>query len=379
MRVTVSVQKPLRVAMAVLILAPLAAGCGSDDPKKSGELQVTVSAEGLGANGYAFPPVPGQEVAFVDGWAVTFERIIVAVGNIRVSEVPDKDPGDQSVVGNQVTLRPGPYVVDLAKPGDATDKGGAGTVATRLPIDDLVGLFNLEQRYAFSYDLVSINSGATFVNVTPDDPDVVDMLASGQRVLMTGTAEFKGQDCRASAEAYDFASLPARVNFRFGLEGPVSYVNCQNPDNAGDAIEGEEFQRGIQLLPNGPTTAQITVHTDHLFWPTTAHENLPLFNQFAANAVQSDGTATVDLEMLESVPVPNVTDGSGTPLPWRSCVDQSLYVLPTQPATMTFDPGTLDLSNLHDFVQFNAMTMGHLNANGLCYVAGAAHSHSHTD
>ena len=378
MNSTKTIQTRVRMASVALLLGLATLSCGSEGGRKSGKLEITVSAEGLGANGYGFPPSPGQEVAFVDGWAVNFERILVSVANIRLSEVPDKDPGDQSIVDREVALRPGPFVLDLKKPGNAVDKGSAGMVAIRLPIDDLTGLFDLDQRYAFSYDLVNVTPNATFVNVAADDPDVLSMIESGQRVLMTGRAEFKGQSCQSSVASYDFSSLPTPVDFRFGLDGPVSYVNCQNPDNTGEAIEGEEFQRGIQLLPNGVTTAQITVHTDHLFWPTTAHENVPLFNQFAANAAPSDTAASVDLEMLEYVPIPNVTDRNGAPLPWRSCVDASMYVLPTQPATMTFAPGTLGLSNLHDFVQFNAMTMGHLNADGLCYVAGAEHSDTHS-
>lgn len=375
MNVAISTLGHKRFTSVALLVGPLAMACGSSDASKSGQLEVTVSAEGLGANGYAFPPASGQEVAFVDGWAVDFDRIIVSVANIRISEVPDKSPGDQSVVGSEVALRPGPYVLDLKKSGNAMDKGGAGLVATRLPINDLSGLFNLDQRYAFSYDLVPVTANATFVNVAANDPDVLSMIAAEQRVLMTGTAQFKGQTCQSSVASYDFSTLPTPVSFRFGLEGPVSYVNCQNPDNQGEAIDGEEFQRGIQLLPTGVTTAQITVHTDHLFWPTTAHENLPLFNQFAANSVAVNGAYSVDLEALKKVPVPNITDRNSAALPWRSCVDSSLYLLPTQPATMTFDPGTMQLTNLHDFVQFNAMTMGHLNADGLCYVAGTSHSH----
>jgi hypothetical protein len=272
-------------------------------------------------------------------------------------------------------VRKGPFILDLKKPGNAQDKGGAGKVAIRLPIDDLKDLFDLEQRYAFSYDLVEATSAATFVNVTEDDEDVVAMIQGGQRVLLTGHADFKGQSCKSSVTNFDFDSLPKSVDFRFALEGPVSYVNCQNPDNTGEPIEGEESQRGIQLLPNAVTTAQITIHTDHVFWPTVSHENLPLFNQFASNATLTDGVHFVDLESLQSVPVPSITNRSGQALPWRSCVDSTLYALPTTPSTVTFDSGTQALTNLHDFVQFNTSTMGHLNADGLCYVNGVAHSH----
>lgn len=362
-----------RFAM-LLGLASMACS-SSDDANLGGQLQVTVSAEGLGANGYSFPPPAGQEVAFVDGWAVEFDRILVAVGNIRLSEVPDRDPGDQSVFGADVAVRKGPFIVDLKGAGNAQDKGGAGKVAVRLPIDDLEDLFDLEQRYAFSYDLVKATAKATFVNVDADDADVKAMIEGGQRVLLSGRATFKGESCVSSVAEYSFEYLPKTVDFRFGLDGTVSYLNCQNPDNSGEPLEGEESPRGIQLLPNGVTTAQITVHTDHLFWPTVSHENLPLFNQFAANASLVDGAYAVNLEALEAVPVPGVTDSRGVALPWRSCVDDRLYELPPESATMAFETGSQSLTNLHDFVQFNAATMGHLNADGLCYVEGMPHGH----
>jgi hypothetical protein len=242
-------------------------------------------------------------------------------------------------------------------------------VAVALPIADLKGIFDLEQRYAFSYDLVAARSDAEFVNVARDDTDVAAMIEAGQRLLLVGTARFRGTDCKASDPDYDFAVLPSPVMFRFGLTGAVSYSNCQNPDNSGEPLEGEEFQRGIQLLPNAVTTAQITIHTDHLFWPTISHENLPLFNQFALNAVAEDGAFRIELDGLSGTPVPTLTDRQGTPFPWRSCVSSALYELPSTPGYVTFDVASQNIANLRDFVALNAATMGHLNADGLCYVA----------
>lgn len=369
-RVPLSMVSPLCswVALTVALCSPLTACTSEGSAKRAGALEVTVSAEGLGANGYAFPPTSGQELAFVDGWDVRFDRIIVAIDNIRLSEMPDQNPGDQSVVGAAVVTRQGPFVVDLKQPGDAEDKGMAGRVAIRLPIDDLGSQFDLEQRYAFSYDIVAVTSDAKFVNVQADDPDVLAMIQSAERALLTGHAEFKGDNCQSTVAAYPFDALPRAVDFRFGLKGNVSYVNCQNPDNWGEPLEGEESQRGVQMLPNGVTTAQITLHTDHLFWPTVNHDNLPLFDQYAANASPMNGAYEVDLERLRAVRVTAITDRAGNALPWRSCVDTSLYIMPAQPLTMTFDPGSLALTNLYDFVQFNAASMGHLNADGLCYV-----------
>jgi hypothetical protein len=359
-------------------LLPLVAGlgCGSDaSGSKGGQLVVTVSAEALGVHGYGFPASAGQEIVFADGWEVKFERILVTIDNVRLSEMPDKNPGSQGELGAEVVRRTGPWAVDAARAGNELDKGGAGRVAIRLPIDELSGRFDLEQRYGFSYDLVTASPSAIRVNLEAGDPDYQEMIDSGQRALFIGVATFKAgaTECKASTGGYDFAGLPGKVRFRFGFSGAVSYVNCQNPDNTGAAIEGEESQRGIQLLANAPTYAQLTIHTDHLFWTTIAHENVPLFNQFAANAKPSGTDALVTLADLAIVPISPVTDSSGLALPWRSCVSEAQYKLPAMPPEMTFDAMGQPLTNLRDFVSFNAAAMGHLNADGLCFVSGHAH------
>ncbi len=355
-------------------------GCSSDTagPGDSlgGNLVITVSAEGLGANGYAFPPKAGQEIAFVDGWEVKFERIIAVIGSVNVSEDPDTNPGDQGQVGAAVASQTGPWAVNLTSGGNAEDKGGAGMVAVRLPVE-ISNVFDLERRYAFGFDLAPASDSTVLVNVDAADPDFATMKQEGWVAFLSGTATFKGTDCKSSDASYDFSSYPTVVRFTFGFHNAIKYENCQNPDNTGEPLPGEEAQRGIQMLPNAETVAQITIHTDHLFWTTVEHDAVPMFNQFAAHAVETGGAWRVDLEMLEAVPIAPVTDKQGTPIPWRSCVPESMFSLPTTPSQMTFDTGGQDLDNLHDFVGFNAATMGHLNADGLCHVDGFEHSHHH--
>ena len=349
----------------------LLSSCSSDGSSSGsnlgGNLVVTVSAEGLGANGYAFPPGAGQEVAFVDGWEVTFDKIMVVVGGVSVSENPDSNPGDQGVVGPVVAQANGPWVVNLTSGGDAEDKGGAGKVAVRLPVA-FENQFDLEKRYAFGFNLTAATNASSLVNVQAGDADLAEMKQQGWVALMTGTATFKGTNCTSSEPSYDFSAYPTAVKFRFGLRNPVQYANCQNPDSAGASLPGEEFQRGIQLLPNAPTTAQLTIHTDHLFWTTVEHDAVPMFNQFASHAVQQAGAWQVTLEMLAGVPVTPVTDAKGTAIPWRSCVSEAMYSLPTTPTQMTFDTGGQPLNTVQEFVSFNGRTMGHLNADGICYV-----------
>lgn len=355
-------------------LALCAACSNSDTESKSsgtGTLFVNVSGESLGVNGYPFPPSAGQEVAFVDGWDLKFDRILVTLDKITLAEEPDKSPGDQSIVGKQVMLLNGPWAMDLVKPAPIMDedKGGAGKIAIRLPVE-VSNTLDLEQRYAFGFDVVSAKDSAVRINIDSADSDYQDMVQRNYAVLFIGTATLKATDsaCKSSDPSYDFSKLPKKVSFRFGLTKTATYANCQNPDNTAAPIEGEEFQRGIQLKANAPTVAQITIHTDHLFWATVNHGAVPMFNHFAANAKISQDVATVTLEDLQNVPVAPVTDPSGKPLPWRSCVSESQYTLPTSPSTMVLETAGQPINNLAQFVAFNGSTAGHLNADGICHV-----------
>lgn len=355
------------LALALPALAACGTGCGDGAEGATGQLLVTVSAEGLGARGYPFPPRPGDTTAFVDGWQVRFSRILAVVDRITIAEDPDRNPGDQGQVGAVVAELRGPWAVDLVKSGDADDKGGAGRVAHRLPVE-LANTLELDRRYAFGYDLAVASAQVQRINFGAADPDYQEMIDKGLRLLLIGTATFLGTDCTASRQDFDFGKLPSRVTFRFGFANSVTYRNCQNPENTGAALGQDEFQRGVQVLSNAPTVAQITLHTDHLFWTTVVHGGVPMFDQFAARAKPDGQQVTVTLDDCAQAPIAPVTDQDGSPLPWRSCVSTTLYQLPSNPPDMTFYTQGQPLRDLRDFVAFNAATMGHLNADGICYV-----------
>ncbi len=363
------------------------AGCnsGEDDttPTGGGKLVITASAEELGLLGYSFPARAGAP-AFGDGWELRFEKILVVIGEAHLSEQPDRSPTDASQVGRRVASLQGPFAVNLAAAGDRVGKGGGGERAFTL--GELSGQnlngdkpFDPEQRYAFGYDLVDATSSVTdFYGLEASDPDFAHMVEHGYTHLLVGTATFKGTSCSVSREGYDFDALPTEVTFRFGFESDVKMVNCQNPENTGAALGGEEFQRGIQVRQGAPVVTQITLHTDHLFWATVAHGAVPLFDPLAVRAQEVDGRYVVTLEDLEGAPLAPLTDHHGEPLPWRSCVSPSEYTLPTTPRDVTFETeGNEAVSDHHDFLIFNASTMAHLNQDGLCFVEGFEHSHDH--
>jgi hypothetical protein len=169
---------------------------------------------------------------------------------------------------------------------------------------------------------------------------------------------------------------PPEVHFIFGWDDHTSSINCINPFN-GNMDEANLANRGIQVDSNGAVIAQVTIHTDHVFWDKLKLEGTPLRMDYIAVWAGSDTIATpLDLGMLGDKPIAT-TFADGTPLP-----DRAPYLNnPTgtftsdqaNPAQVTLNLNGVTASNiagLSNFMAFSAQSQTHLNANGLCYIVG---------
>src|ERR1051325_11290633 len=120
-----------KVVLAVPLFA--AAGCGSSDAANATSPGVVFAASGevLALTGYSFPPATPDDVAFVDGWEVLCDRLLVTVDKIKISDNPDKSSGDESQTDALVAEVDGPWAVDLHKsdPSYLEGKGGPGEQA----------------------------------------------------------------------------------------------------------------------------------------------------------------------------------------------------------------------------------------------------------
>jgi hypothetical protein len=391
---------PMKTLAGALVLVSVAsvAACGAKaDDASAPSLTVTISGEGAALTGFAFPPSSSDDLAFVDGWDVTFDRILVTVGEITLADDPDTSPTDQAQTGAVVARATGPWAVDVSKPAAATGvdpKAGSGSLADPSPASsDLVGKdphaqplarvdtldggrrFDPSRRYAFGFDVVAATAAAKHMNLDASAAaDYAEMVDKGLSVLYVGTATFKGATCAqsdASSETpYDFGKLPTTVKFRLGFKTPTRYQNCQNTDLRGKPFDGEEAQRGVQV--SGPTTAQITLHVDHPFWNTVDHDAAELYFDQMAAAASPDGMLVID--DLSALDFTSFEDRSGAALPWRSCVADKRV----KPGVRKFDSGSVPvdpsgapssaLRSYADYVTYQQSTQGHLNADGLCAV-----------
>ncbi len=360
------------------------------DPGGAGVL-FTASGEALALTGYAFPPAQDGDTAFVDGWAVHFERLLVTLDKLRLSENPDAVPGDQGRTGKVVAELDGPWAVDLARddPRYLSGKGGAGERA--VPIAALSsenlngnrGFATDGTRYAFGFDVVRASTDLAAFNVNLDDAAAADyesMREQGCSVLYVGTATFEGDKTDPECYPESRKGWPDVVRFRLCFESPTSYDNCQNPDNDPAApFPDEEHERGLAFRDATSTIAQVTVHTDHPFWDSVIHDSPLHFDQFAARVAHEDaGEPLVTLEQTKGVDYTAYTDALGNDLDWRYCVEPPTDAHAKFVGAMRFDPGPVPhatsanastgLRDYFDFSTYDQSTQGHLNADGLCYV-----------
>lgn len=384
-----------KTSIAVVAIASLMACASHDHDAGHADLTVTISGEGAARDGFAFPPASPNDLAFVDGWDVRFDRILVTIDRITLSDAPDTNPTDQAATGPVLATANGPWAIDLTRSGvrsgadvaptarlgarhagehDHTDDEDEGAqVLARFTGLDGGRSFDPARRYAFGYDIVAASAEARRTNLdAAADADYAEMLTKGLSVLYVGTATFAGTSCASSDASYDFDALPKTVRFRFGFKTPTTYANCQNTDLRGKAIDGEEAPRGVQLDAHGGTVAQITLHVDHPFWSTVDHDAAELFFDQMAVAASADGTLVLD--DLSALDLTAFKDASGRALPWRSCLPDK----PVKSGGRRFDSGSVPvdpsgapeaaLRSYADFVAYQQSTQGHLNADGLCAV-----------
>ena len=343
-----------------------------ENPGKGG-FWVTLSGEDLASVGYGWSNdslADGDPPAFVDGWAVHFDHVIVTVAKITVNGDPDKDEGNPQDVGATVASAAGPWAVDAAIGGDVVGKSDSPDEKT-IPLAAFAkqangDAFDPESRYAFSYDLVVASQDAALTNLDADGLALYqEAQTKGYSMIYAGTATYQGPNPDAGSV---FAKIPTEVKFTLGLKNPSSYVNCRNTDLT---AVGDEFPRGIQANSTKSTTVQITIHTDHGFWDALNVEGTPLhFDPIAANALgygSPDQASSVSIDDLVDVDITGFTTRAGDPLPWRSLVSD--YDAPA--GQMKYDPNGTSFKKVNSFaayLAYSAASGGHMNADGECEI-----------
>ncbi|MBS2012143.1 MAG: hypothetical protein JST00_04615 [Deltaproteobacteria bacterium] len=350
------------------------ADAGTRPAAAAGGFRVTVSGEDYAATGFDFTPgvstAYGDPPAFVDGWSIRFEHILVTVANVEVHAEPDLDPTNAAKVGASLARDEGAYAVDLVRGGDVAGKSGAPRDRA-VAITELPGYgpsstpFDPGARYAFGYETVAASAAAKRVNLDAAGEQLyAEAIAKGWAMVYVGTATYEGPPPDPSSV---FAKMPSKVSFRLGFANPASYRNCRNTDLP---KVGGKYPRGIRPSADGAVTVQITFHTDHVFWNRLDTDGTPLFFDAIAASSPAFGGASggaVTMDDLARVDITDVRSRSGERVPPRSHVAD--YAAPSGP--LVFDAQTTRFARpnaFSSFLSYAAVSTGHMNAFGVCEI-----------
>jgi hypothetical protein len=238
------------LALTVLVLP----ACGGDDDgAASGTLSVTVYGEEFIEEG-----IPAD--AFVDGWAIDFDRFLVSIGEVTAA-VGEDDP----------SLSDDSYrIFDLAQ-----SSGGEGFEVASGEVDG-GGYDHVGFRIAPGTDPAAGNASAD---------DVTLMADGGYALYVEGTATREEEE----------------KTFAWGFAGATRYGHCE----------------GTAEVDGDTASTQITVHADHLFYddlvssePNVAFDLVAAADDVgdADGDVTQDELAAVDITSEERYQVGNNTE-----------------------------------------------------------------------
>jgi hypothetical protein len=264
-------------------------GCSSDG---QGTVQFRVSGEDGALGGF-----PNDEAAFVDGWALQFDRYLVSIADVTVGA---RDGG--SVHGDEQV-----YIADLH--------------AAEPELDE-IGPIGARRWDAVSWDMRAPTADDEVVALDGVTEADVAMMRDGELVYYIAG--------RATKEMRE-------VTFAWGLANPVHQSDCTN------GVDGTD---GVVVRNNAASDAEITIHVEHAFWDSLGTEESALrFDPIAALA-DADGVVTWDA--LAGARLSELQDEDGNPL--------------------VYNPGSLPLSNLQEFILAATRTQAHLGGEGLCTI-----------
>ncbi len=363
------------------------AGFTETSPNTPNTLSVTFSGETLAISGLPYTPnLPGDPV-FVDGWSVKFSEYLAVVDHVQLNTNPTASE-IWTQMGPVVATKQGPFIIDAHRCYGILGKDGvepASALFAWNTLDD-GSSFDTSARYAFSYELVQATYPAISVNLPMEELADYDLMVKNHwSKLVRGSAQHDAQGSYddtgnpqyAAAQA-SFAALPVEINFAFGWDDHTQIINCINTDN-GNGAEDNLNNRGVQTNNNGTYIAQITIHTDHVFWDTLLHEGVPL-RLDPVVAFAPPATTALDPFFINDLTQGLATvfqSDAGTTLP-----DRGPYMtgngLPSfisdqeNPYQVIMNTSGINVvpNQYPDFMAFSAQSQAHLNAQGLCYVVG---------
>ena len=329
--------RPLHPKWFIVAVASIigSAAC-NDNTSGDASLAVLIEAEDVIINGLE----PGNDIENVrDGWAVTFDKYLVTVGDIDIHFAID-----ETITGTAPTL----WTLDL------TQVPTAG-----VPLWSLDGL--AAGRWQFFYTTAAPRLAHAKRHDSVNTADYSRMLSQHWNYLISGSLQQSGgRSCPPTTLAQppagaqlvaqnrggDACYANANVHFVIAADAPAHFGPCD--------IDGTP---GFALAAGGTQTVSATIHGDHIFFngfPETSEGGVGRLAQWLADCdLNIDGEVTSD-ELKHIIPsdLPELDDR---------------FQLGGSPIT--------PLNNMWTYLRAQLSTQGHFQGEGECPVDGSEHHH----
>jgi hypothetical protein len=320
-----------------LLLALALSACGGDD---AGSLSVLVEAEDTIQNGIAADDGSEKTESIRDGWAASFDKYIVAVGDIDLELSTDH---------SRTAAAPAVFAVDL------TQIPPAG-----LPLWDIAGID--AGRWELHYSLSGGGHGAER-HESVAQADFEALVTNDWTYLIDGSiTKADGRSCPPATVAEppaDATSLGTNAGGDDCYENPeVTFAFSVAAETAVGPCELDGVS-GVSIPAGGAQTVAITLHGDHLFFngfPTGDEGGTVRLAQWLADCdLNVDGVVTrEELEQLRPSDLPEM---------------DARFQFGASPIE------GLETQTLWTYVAAQLKTQGHLQGEGECEIDGATHEH----
>lgn len=292
-----------RVCLSVFVVA--LAGCGS-----TGSVQVFVEPEDSIPEG--LEPGTGDE-NIADGWTVTYDSFVIAIGNFRAS---------QSANADARLAEPKVYVVDLknAPAGGFVLARFDGADATRW---DKVG-----------FDMPNATASAAKAEGL-SDADYDRMVAGNLSLFVKGKlTKADGQSCRPNAPTDCVART--EVTFSWPVKAGTSFDDCASTSG----------KAGFSVPSGGTVQVKPTIHGDHWFF-TNITQGAEVTERKAQWISDSDLNRDGDVTLDEL----------------RNVRASDLF---TQSRGYNISGAIIPVSTAYDYLEAQARTLGDYQGDGEC-------------
>jgi hypothetical protein len=213
-RIAASLLLPLAALASLAASSACSSNSSGTGPGGSGNVQIFVVPEDSIANGLK----PGTALENIqDGWTITYDRYLVAVGNFRARR---SDTGDS-------LSDPTVYVLDLKSAPTS------GYVVKELTS---VAAVRWDK---FGYDVPNAAAGAKPLAPT-SQADADFMIKNGYSVYYEGSGEKAGK----------------KISFKWGFSAGTSFDDCASPDGIA----------GFAVPSGGTVQVKPTLHGDHQYF-----------------------------------------------------------------------------------------------------------------